>query len=271
MKFIEEGLKNGGIMPDVPFELVYGGGLRGLGIAYLRDFSKYSQEARQEVIKLIVSVNREDICRAYLEDIYYAMYAWGGSLMLFDVRNLATESRKILIKEMLLWKEWGVSGIDNVLYRVAFGLLYYGRCELFTFAVEKFEDYPEDWREKIVKGLLAIGQEREIERFACASLRDLNCPDRYDGVQKELRQKRLFTEFGRWQSWGLDLFFMEQELERVLFPFIADEDTDGFASFFTETGIKLNQSLSKSLIQRVCQPEALNRSTFLDIINKNRK
>lgn len=272
MKLFQEGLENGAIVPEIPFNLVYGGGLRRFGIAYLEDFSKYSKEARQELIEYIISVDREDICSTYLDDIYCAMCAWVGNLMFFDVRGFDETQRMALVREMLLWKKWGVSGIDEALYKTAFRLIYYDKMEPFSFSMNAFERYPAGWRKVIVKGMLATHQNQELERFICFALSDLKCFSHYRRAQRRSIQMILFKEVARWQNWGMDLSFCEKELEHTLSAFIFSQDAVGFGTFIKSTGLKIDKVLEKALMKIVNQSEFKKQHTkkmFLDSINKN--
>jgi hypothetical protein len=179
-----------------------------------------------------------------------------------------------LIKELLLWKKWGVITIDEALYKVAFRLLYYGKCELLVFAAEQFEDYPRSWRAKVIKGMLATSQQHELERFACLVLTELSRPERYNRIQRKSLKMMLFKEFGRWQKWGADLSFMLKDLERELGVYIANGDAVGFGTFLKTTGIKLDAVLTKNLLFAVNHAKFKKQHTqkmFFDSINKNRQ
>jgi len=275
MKFVLEGLKNGTIQPDVLFELIYGGGLKEFGIPLLRDFTGYSEDARRELIELIISVKREDVCRDYVDYVFSATYSWSGCFDLFGFERSSVELRTALIREMFLWKKWGVSVIsDNLYYKAAFGLIYYCSCDMFTFVSDMFEKYPKTWRKKIVKGMLATGQQDQLEHFFGLAISGINNSNKYSGNQKKLKRMTLLQEISRWQRWGVDLSFMTKELRSVLSSFIVNGDASGFGGFLKESGIRLERNLAVNLTDLVNHTnfKKLHRQKmFLDSINKNLK
>ena len=105
-KFLKEYAEND-LTPPVALNSLYGGWNDSAGFIP-KDYSRYSPEAREEVVK--AALLGKDIAPSHEDDKVIELVNTCSGLLFVDLRKPMPKDRKPkVLKELDLWKKWGVS------------------------------------------------------------------------------------------------------------------------------------------------------------------
>ena len=243
------------------FPIVYGEGLTENGFFQMHEFSLYSEEARKEFI-LKLSEDNIDVLDDYLKNVYMAILI--GAQFVSD-NKFEEKPREVLLRELLLWAEWGIDVRRLPIYQVTFALIYYCGIDVCGYEFESYQTYKEEYRAEVISGLCAYGFTNVLETFVLNSHSEMNINcDWYTQKWKKVgvpRHLALLFELSNWCDWGADIPVVVTELFNILLEYIDKQDITGFMRAFTLVRDFLTLDMRQNLWMTVSQMHPCDENT----------
>ena len=267
MELLEEILKKQTFSRENLFRIVYGDGLSDTGVFQVTDFAIYLEDTRRDFILKIAQENRE-LLEEFLRNVYMAVVI--GAPFVSD-NTMETNPREVLLRELLLWSQWGIDKYCLPIYQVAFALIYCLGFDAFGYRIENYQNYKEEYRAKVIQWLCANDDTVALEAFLL-NARDNNYSYCTSYTEKWKRvgltsRIALLHELSNWCAWGGDISAVTTVLWQILCDYLERQDCSGFTSAFCLCGKYLSPDMLQSLRQAVLQTGFYNAATEKTIKN----